>query len=105
MIGDALVKAGDTQTAAVLYNNATLLDSYDSWPYADLLEDRIANIDVNVERFRAAVEPGTPLDPTETTVSNTSSVCLVCHGGPGYQAYAMPPWVGASADQHVVPEF
>ncbi len=102
-MADALVKSGDVATAAILYKNATLLEHYDTWPFKTLLEERIENIDINVDRFRAAVTPGQPVDPATSQIINTGISCAICHQGDADANYNRPTWIGATADQHLKP--
>src|SRR5262245_41481476 len=41
--GDMLVKAGEPGLAVSMYANAKLTPDYASWPYRDVLEDRMRN--------------------------------------------------------------
>ena len=102
-IGDALVKAGNTEVAAIVYNNAKQLKYYESWPFADLLERRIANITDNVDKFRQAVSPDQPADPETSLLVNTSIACAICHRGDADAHYTPPTWVGETANDYLVP--
>ena len=103
IMGDALVKAGDTDVASIIYNNAKLLRYYSYWPFRDLLEQRINNIMENVENFRKAIPPNQIPDPETTLLVNTSIACAICHRGDADAHYTPPPWVGESANEYLVP--
>ena len=103
VMGDALVKAGKTEAAAIVYNNAKLLEHYNSWPFRDLLEMRINNIVDNVNNFRQPVSPGQPADPATTLLANTSISCAICHSGDADAHYTPPAWVGENANDYLVP--
>ena len=55
--GDMLVKAGDPATAVKMYGNARLTPDYATWPYKQVLEERIVNAAANVEAFRRQGPP------------------------------------------------
>lgn len=44
-MGDALTKRGDAATAKAIYANARKAPEYASWPFASVLEDRVAKVD------------------------------------------------------------
>ena len=87
IMGDFLTKAGKKQEAMVAYKNAQHMPSYASWPYKELLEDRIQNIDTNIERFRITSEAiqhnpnfvnSYTFEPKKSMVFNSNN-CTVCH--------------------------
>ena len=71
-----LVKAGDPATAVKMYGNAKLTPDYATWPYKQVLEERIANAPANVEVFRRQdpPPPGTPAIMVRSTYA-----CMGCH--------------------------
>ena len=76
-MGDMLVKAGDWQTAQRVYAAARLSKTYTQWKYRDVLEQRIAAVQANVEAFRSS-------DPQPDKVHQrlmiaTTFACMVCH--------------------------
>ncbi|SMF18240.1 hypothetical protein [Pseudobacteriovorax antillogorgiicola] len=77
-MGDLLVKKGKVETAKKIYKNAKLSKNYSTWPYRQVLENRIAQADKNVEEFRkefkAGEIPGHPM-----MMFNTSYSCMACH--------------------------
>jgi hypothetical protein len=74
-LGDMLVKAGQPQTAVVMYRNARLTTEYATWPYRDVLEARITNAASNVEAFRRPeAPPGAP-----TMMVRSRYACVGCH--------------------------
>ncbi len=103
IMGDALVKAGKTEVALIIYNNAKLLKQYDSWPYRKLLESRISNVDLNVKRFREKTLPGQVRDPESGLISATKIPCSICHRGDSDKYFERPKWVGKRANEYLVP--
>jgi hypothetical protein len=73
-MGDALAKAGRTGAARVAYRDATLLPSYTTWPFHDLLAARLANVDARVALY-------TDADPSNDPplVGETQELCATCH--------------------------
>jgi hypothetical protein len=73
--GDMLVKAGEPETAVVMYGNARRAREYPAWPYRAVLEERIVNAKRNVEAFRRAeTAPGAP-----TVMVASAFACVGCH--------------------------
>jgi hypothetical protein len=73
--GDMLAKAGDPATAVKMYGNAKLTPDYATWPYKQVLEERIANAAANVEVFqRQDPLPGAPAIMIRSTYA-----CMGCH--------------------------
>lgn len=74
--GDLLVKAGDTATAQVLYENAQLIAEYEAWPYKSLLEQRLSDdLDAKILLY-------TDEDPTNDPPLGGDSAhrgCAYCH--------------------------
>jgi hypothetical protein len=73
-MGDMLVKAGDWQMAQKIYANAKRVREYPTWPFAALLEERIAQARENVASFNGA--PGAPGRPI---MINSAFACAACH--------------------------
>ena len=73
-MGDMLVKAGDWQTARKIYANARRVPSYAAWPYASILESRIAQAEENVAAFNGA--DGAPERPI---MIQSEFACMACH--------------------------
>jgi len=78
-MGDMLVKSGDWERGLMIYELVKQIPEYERWPYQELLEQRIANAQTNVERFRQEVERGQVLDDNQVMLFNTSVACAVCH--------------------------
>jgi tetratricopeptide (TPR) repeat protein len=79
-MGDMLVKAGDWQTAIKIYRNATLAKNYQSWPYRQFLQNRIANAKNNVAFFQNQNENTTQhADPNKMILFNSGYGCVACH--------------------------
>jgi hypothetical protein len=73
-MGDMLVKSGDWQSAQKIYANAKRLPDYTTWPFAGVLEARIAQAQENVAAFNGA--PGAPARPI---MINSPFACMACH--------------------------
>jgi len=101
--GDALVKAGNIEVAAIIYNNAKHYKNYNSWPYRDLLERRISNINENIDNFRQPALPNQPADPETSLLVRTSISCAICHRGDADENFESPAWVGKRANEFLVP--
>lgn len=78
ILGDLLVKNGQVDAAITAYNTSKALPSYGTWPYAAVLEARIAAADQLVTAFRAPVDPMVKPD-YPTTTFNTEYACMACH--------------------------
>lgn len=103
VMGDALVKAGQTDVARVIYNNAKLQKHYQSWPFRNLLESRLRNLNENVENFRKPVSPTEAANPEKTLLANSAVSCAICHRGQADAHYERPDWVGENANRYLVP--
>lgn len=77
-MGDMLVKNGDWRTAIIIYKNAQLSRDYHSWPYRNILEQRIINAQANVERFRQSVNLA-EIQKEPTMMFNSTYSCMACH--------------------------
>ena len=77
-MGDMLVKAGDWRTAQKVYGHARAMHSYPSWPFRNVLEERIREAERNVLLFRGAGsdrhEVGGP-----AIMLRTRFACTACH--------------------------
>jgi hypothetical protein len=72
--GDMLVKAGDPDLAAAIYENAKLSSTYDTWPSKDVLDARIADAPSRAALY-ADADPAN--DPELVGVG--SRQCATCH--------------------------
>jgi hypothetical protein len=72
--GDMLVKAGDPARAKVMYANARILPSFETWAFREMLEDRIRTVD---ERARAFAAPDSRALPE--MVVGSRAACAGCH--------------------------
>jgi len=73
--GDMLVKAGQPETAVVMYGNARLAREHGAWPYRDVLDARIRDARSNVEAFRQPEPaPGAP-----AIMIRSRFACTGCH--------------------------
>lgn len=73
-MGDMLVKSGDWQTGVKIYQTAKLDKNYSSWPYRDMLENRIKHAQENVANFQQK-----NADPDKTIMFNSGYGCVACH--------------------------
>ena len=86
-MGDMIVKQGDPATARRVYANAKLSKTYQTWPFRNVLEERIAQADENVVRFRSALDdrsaPGDrqqqPVERIRTMMISSTFACVACH--------------------------
>ena len=80
-MGDMLVKSGDWQVAQKVYANARLSPDYAKWPFAPVLEARIAQAQANVAAFNASVVNGAPSGASGDAVIMGQSrfACMACH--------------------------
>lgn len=76
-MGDMLVKAGDVPTALKIYANARHSPAYSAWKHRSLLEQRVADAEVNVKAFNAPVTAQTP--DSRRMMVQTSVSCMACH--------------------------
>lgn len=72
-MGDMLVKNGDWQTAIKIYNNAKLSKQFTSWPYKNLLNERIQQAKENVSQFQMTNHARNKI------LFNSGYGCVVCH--------------------------
>lgn len=72
--GDMLVKSGDWQTAEKVYALARLSRSYATWPYRDVLEDRIRRAQGNVAVFNSPDRGG-----RNGLMIRSAFACMACH--------------------------
>jgi hypothetical protein len=73
-MGDMLVKSKDWQTAIIIYKNAMLADNYSSWPYRNVLENKISNAKANVRFFQ-----NNNTTPEHRLMINSKEACMACH--------------------------
>ncbi len=75
--GDMLVKAGDWQTARKVYANAMAAPDYATWPFAAVLQERIAHAPDNVTLFNGpSAGRG---KPGPQVMANSNAACMACH--------------------------
>jgi hypothetical protein len=77
-MGDMLVKAGDWRTAQKIYRHAQAMRSYSSWPFRNVLEERIRDAERNVSIFRRGTIDGRPTGDPAIMV-RSSFACTACH--------------------------
>jgi hypothetical protein len=75
--GDMLVKSGDWQTARQVYANAMAVPDYATWPFAAMLQERIAHAQDNVALFNAASAGRGK--PGPQVMANSNAACMACH--------------------------
>jgi hypothetical protein len=88
-MGDMLVKAGNPAVARKIYAQAKIAKEYPSWPFKDVLEQRIARADENVPLFRA---PASKSNAAVQPMAGSTFSCMGCH-----QAEAAASPSGAAA--------
>jgi hypothetical protein len=76
-MGDMLVKQGNWQTGIQIYQNAKLSKTYSTWPYRNLLEQRIQQAEENVSNFQNNPER----NPNKVILFNSGYGCVACHQG------------------------
>lgn len=76
-MGDMLVKAGDWSTARKIYANARVIPSYSTWKFKGELEERINDVQLNINRFNAA--PDGSNGEYKPVMSASPYACAVCH--------------------------
>lgn len=76
-MGDMLVKSGDWKTAQVVYANAKQSPDYASWKYAAVLEQRIANAQAHVTKFRDPKQG--PQAERVPMMGASTYACMGCH--------------------------
>ena len=75
-MGDMLVKQGNPDVARRVYADAKLSKTYETWPYRDVLEERIAQASDNVSIFRKPAPPG---EKRRTMMIESAFACMACH--------------------------
>lgn len=76
-MGDMLTKSGDWQAARKIYALAQHSSGYASWPYREVLEQRMSDAQANVVAFNASLAPGQKA-ATPIMLSSRFS-CMGCH--------------------------
>lgn len=75
-LGDMLVKNADTLAAREVYRAAQNVEGYQQWPYREKLQQRLANMEENIERFRRTEDR---IDDDRVVFINTRFACTGCH--------------------------
>ncbi len=78
-MGDMLVKSGDWKKGIEVYKLAQQIPEYNSWPFKALLEHRIENAEINVEKFRRTIENGENVKDEDVMLISSSISCMACH--------------------------
>lgn len=73
-MGDMLLKNGDAEAAAKIYQIAQDSPAYDSWPYKSVLEERLATLDSLAQQFLTA-----DLESQPEIMFNSTYNCMACH--------------------------
>jgi hypothetical protein len=73
--GDVLVKSGDPKLGRQLYEGAKQSPTFDAWPFADVLDARIAGADERAALYRDA----DPENDPPTWMEGTGHLCVGCH--------------------------
>jgi hypothetical protein len=77
--GDMLVRGGDLPRARQMYEAAKLSQTYGEWPYREVLERRLGNL----EELAPAIAAAPRGEAERTTMFNSSFACTGCHQGGG----------------------
>ena len=77
-MGDMLVKSGDWRTAQKIYRHAQATRSYSSWPFRDVLEERIRDAERNVSTFRRGTIDERPTGEPAIMLRSPFA-CTACH--------------------------
>jgi hypothetical protein len=72
-MGDLLVKKGDVETAREIYKLARIAPSYSAWPFAEVLEKRIAQAPERARLFAEGAKPAPEI------LFQSSIACVACH--------------------------
>ena len=78
-MGDMLVKKGDWEKAIEIYLLAKEVPQYDNWEFKEVLERRISNASVNVNKFREEFDRSEKKSIDDVILLNTSISCMSCH--------------------------
>ena len=76
-MGDMMVKSGDWQLAKKIYANAKSSPDFSTWKFADVLQARIEDAELNVARLNAATPMGSR--PAEAIMVSSTFACTGCH--------------------------
>ena len=74
-LGDMLVKKGDTAQAREVYESISLIAESDAWPYRPQLDNRLANLEENVQKFRRQGR----ISDNQRVFIQTEFGCMGCH--------------------------
>lgn len=77
-MGDMLVKQGNLPVAIKIYRNAQLANNYLQWPYRQVLEQRIKNVEANEKEFNRTL-PKNALFTGQVMMFNSKYACMACH--------------------------
>ena len=72
--GDIVTKRGDAARAGLVYANARKADGFETWPFRELLEERITKADERAALFADGVPENDP-----QLVSDSEVSCAYCH--------------------------
>lgn len=78
-MGDMLVKSGDWQKAIEIYNLAKQVPEFNTWEYKNILEKRIINAQINVEKFRTEIDRSKKYSVDDILLINSAISCMSCH--------------------------
>ena len=76
--GDMLVKAGKPEQAKVMYSAVKISPSYPEWIYKDVIDKRIAEMEMNVHAFNRK-QNLTELKDSRQMMINSEFSCTGCH--------------------------
>jgi hypothetical protein len=75
-LGDLLVKQGNVAAARVAYNDVRLIAEYPTWPYRELLDDRLS---ANLDEKAALYQDADPANDPRFGGDEVNRRCAVCH--------------------------
>ena len=76
--GDMLVKAGKLKQAKVMYSAARISPTYSDWVYQEVIDNRIDDMELNVEAFNRK-QNLTELTDNRQMMINSEISCTGCH--------------------------
>jgi len=74
-MGDMITKTGDYTTAIKIYELAKSSPNYNTWPFKNVLENRITNAERNTKLFLDKTQKG--MD--NVIINSSGNLCMSCH--------------------------
>lgn len=106
-IGDILAKNNQPDLAMVMYESAKLSPNYSSYPFKDILAERIKNVQQNVLAFRtpeggSSSKSPSDLSPPTRIMLASGYGCVGCHQD---AAYVSPEASQLEVAEHILQQF